>query len=103
MFNVPLELKFAIRRIWIMRRIWIPAGMLMACMVAIGFITGNSSATAHYKKSLEEVDATYRAASDKRRLVLEQCLANNDKLTSRLAALGDKTADALDKLSTERK
>lgn len=85
-----------------MRRIWIPAIMLMACMVAIGFVTGNSSATAHYKKSLEEVDAAYRSASEKRRVVLAQCLANNDKLSSRLAELGDKTADALDKLTTER-
>lgn len=86
-----------------MRRIWVPAIMLMGCMVAIGFIGGNASATSHYKKSLEEVDGAYRAASEKRRVILEQCISNNAKLTSRLAELGDKTADVLDKIATERK
>lgn len=103
MVKLPNELRFALKRIWIMRRIWIPALALMACMVAIGFIMGNKTATDHYKKSLEEVDSAYRAAGEKRRVILEQCLSNNVKLTSRLTELGDKTADVLDKIATERK
>ncbi len=86
-----------------MRKVWMPAALLMICMVAIGFIMGNTSATNHYKQNLAELDASYKTAGDKRRVILEQCLANNDKLTSRLAELGDKTANVLDKLSTERK
>lgn len=80
-----------------LRRVWIPSILLMLCMTVIGFIIGNNSATSHYKKALSEVDETYRQAGEKRRVILSQCLANNDKLTARLAELGDKVATALDK------
>jgi len=100
---IPTHVKYSIRRGWAMRRIWVPALLLMACMVVIGFIMGSSSATQHYKISLDEKESAYKKASDARRVVLEQCLTNNDKLTARLAALGDKTASALDKLSTEKR
>lgn len=103
MMSAFYRIKYALRLGWAMRRVWIPAILLMACMVAIGFITGTSSATAHYKIQLADQEDSYKKASEARRIVLAQCLTNNDKLSARLAALGDKTATALDKLTTEGK
>lgn len=82
----------AARRFWKTRQFW---GMILpiifSCM-AIGYLLG-----AWYANN------AYREQSESRKLILAQCVATNDKLTSQLAALGDKTANALDKLTTERK
>lgn len=81
----------AVKEFWRTRRFWSMFLPLVLSCVCIGFLFGSWYAA-----------NSYREQSESRKLILAQCLANNDKLTSRLAALGDKTADALDKLTTER-
>ena len=91
--SLPPELKCSLSRLWVLRRVWLPIAFLMLCMIVIGFILGNNSATAHYKKSLSDVEDVYRKAGEKSRVILSQCIDNNAKLTARLAELGERFAD----------
>lgn len=81
----------AARRAWKTRQFWSMIIPIIFSFMAIGYLVGAWYATNEYKDQ-----------SDSRKLILAQCIATNDKLTSQLTALGDKTADALDKLTTER-
>lgn len=82
----------AAREFWRTRRFWSMFLPLVLSCICIGFLLGSWYAA-----------NSYREQSESRKLILAQCLDNNDKLTSQLAALGNKTATALDKLTTERK
>lgn len=81
----------AIKKFWSTRTFWAMIIPLIFSCISIGYIIGDWYA-----------GAAYRQQSESRKLILAQCIKTNDKLTSQLAALGDKTADALDKLTTER-
>lgn len=82
----------AAKAFWKTRQFWFMILSVILSGVVIGYLLGSWYAT-----------AAYREQSESRKLILAQCITTNDKLTSQLAALGDKTADALDKLTTERK
>lgn len=82
----------AAKAFWKTRQFWFMILSVILSGVVIGYLLGSWYAT-----------AAYREQSESRKLILAQCIATNDKLTSQLAALGDKTADALDKIATERK
>lgn len=93
----------AAKKFWRTRQFWmLMLGIIVGCLI-IGYLIGNWAAASQAKSLLKEQEQAYNEASDARKVILAQCLRNNDKLTSRLAELGDKTATALDKLSTERK
>lgn len=81
----------AARRVWKTRQFWAMVLPIVLSCMAIGYLIGAWYAT-----------NAYRDQSESRKLILSQCIKTNDKLTSQLTALGDKTADALDKLTTER-
>lgn len=87
---------------WRFRRFWFPALLVILCCIVIGYLVGNWTATSQARHTLAEQERAYKEASDARKAILEQCLNNNVKLTSQLAALGNKTATALDKLTNER-
>lgn len=81
----------AARRVWKARQFWGMISVIIFSCMSIGYLLGSWYAS-----------NAYREQSESRKLILAQCVATNDKLTSQLTALGDKTADALDKLTTER-
>lgn len=82
----------AAKAFWKTRQFWFMILSVILSGVMIGYLLGSWYASSAYKEQ-----------SESRKLILAQCIATNDKLTSQMAALGNKTAIALDRLANERK
>lgn len=91
--------KTAAKMFWRTRSFWFCAMLVIGTCIMIGYLIGNWTAANGAKTVLAQQEQAYKEASDARKVVLSQCLTNNDRLSARLASLGDKTADALSKVA----
>ena len=106
MTNGDGAVKTAAKMFWRTRSFWLCALLVISTCMLIGYLIGNWTAANGAKSVLAQQEQAYKEAGDARKDVLAQCLTNNERLTARLAALGDKAtdatkaaADALQKLS----
>lgn len=85
---------------WRNRQFWLMMGLIVASCVLIGYLIGNWTAANGAKEVIAQQERAYTEASDARKAVLQQCLVTNEANSKRLAELGNKTADALNKVAT---
>lgn len=85
---------------WRTRQFWFLMLLIVATCILIGYLIGNWTAANGAKQVLAQQERAYKEASDARKAVLQQCLVTNEANSKRLAELGNKTADALNKVAT---
>ncbi len=90
----------AARVFWRTRQFWFLMLLIVATCILIGYLIGNWTAANGAKQVLAQQERAYKEASDARKAVLQQCLVTNEANSKRLAELGNKTADALNKVGT---
>lgn len=93
------QVTVAAKAFWRTRQFWIPALAVILSAILIGYLIGNWIAAAGAKSVLAQQAKAYQEASDARKAVLQQCLVTNEANSKRLAELGNKTADALNKVA----
>lgn len=102
MTNIPEgQVTVAAKVFWRTRQFWIPALAVILSAILIGYLIGNWIAATGAKSVLAQQERAYKEASDARKAVLQQCLVTNEANSKRLAELGNKTADALNKVATD--
>nr|DAH52807.1 MAG TPA: Protein of unknown function (DUF1043) [Caudoviricetes sp.] len=102
MSNMPEgQVTVAAKVFWRTRQFWIPAIAVILSAILIGYLIGNWTAATGAKEVLAQQERAYKEASDARKAVLQQCLVTNEANSKRLAELGNKTADALNKVATD--
>lgn len=102
MSNMPEgQVAVAAKVFWRTRQFWIPALAVIVSAILIGYLIGNWIAATGAKEVLAQQERAYKEASDARKAVLQQCLVTNEANSKRLAELGNKTADALNKVATD--
>lgn len=108
MTNGDGAVKTAAKMFWRTRSFWFCALLVISTCMLIGYLIGNWTAANGAKSVLAQQEQAYEEASEARKAILSQCLTNNERLTARLANLGDKAtdatkaaADALQKLSVD--
>ncbi len=94
------QVTVAARAFWRTRQFWVPAIAVIVSAILVGYLIGNWTAAAGAKSALAQQAKAYQEASDARKAVLQQCLVSNEANSKRLAELGSKTADALNKVAT---
>lgn len=83
------------------RKFWVWAATIVFMSVLIGFLIGSWTSNRESKRIITSQQDAYTRASNARKATLDQCLANNVKLTDKLTTLGDKTVNALNNLNAE--
>ena len=91
--------KSVARAFWRTWQFWACAAVIIIMCMLVGYLIGMWQATSSANVRYAAQERAYKEASDSRRDVLQQCLVNNQKMSAQLAAIGDKTADALNKVS----
>lgn len=86
---------------WRTRHFWIVTMLIVTSCVMVGYLIGNWTAASGAKEVLAQQERAYKEASDARKAVLQQCLTTNDANSKRLAELGNKVADAVNKTTNE--
>jgi len=102
MSNMPEgQVTVAAKVFWRTRQFWIPTIAVILSAILIGYLIGNWIAATGAKEVLAQQERAYKEASDARKAVLQQCLVTNEANSKRLAELGNKTANALNKVATD--
>lgn len=86
---------------WRTRHFWFVTMLIVASCVMVGYLIGNWTAASGAKEVLSQQERAYREAGDARKAVLQQCLTTNEANSKRLAELGNKVADAVNKTTNE--
>lgn len=93
--------KVVARAFWRTWQFWASAAVIIVMCMLVGYLIGMWQATSNANYRYAQQERAYKEASDSRKAVLQQCLDNTERLSARLAAIGDKTADALNRVSAD--